>query len=527
MKKSVISLAIGLSLLSTSASAVDFFTQSARTQGSGGAGVTYAHWSAASNYNPALLGTAVGSDEDFFVVLNFNQRFQDAKKEGKSKDAFDDFESTSTEFENLGDLDLLEGDINNIQRTIDLSNELIGKIGNVDGAGLESTTTGNLGFGMAFEKYAVSFNINSILKVGGTANIEESDLDLLRRYTDLGQVLLDDVRPLFDEKNRLEAEFNARVAELEALRNSGSATQEDIEEAERLAQEAEAIFQEAADLADQAKLTQTTIQNDFGDIFDQDSQTFVFNENSLDSNARAVAIGWLEAGTTIATKWKLESGRSISVGTTLKAVHLEFYDYQAVASDFDFDSNDGDKYRSNEQFFTADFGAILTLDEMEKWRVGASVKNIIGAEVETNPHFMKEDQEKLIYKVEPQIRVGTSYNAGWIRLAADVDLTESKGPTYEDGTQFFKGTQYVSLGAVVNAFDFLELRGGYRHNLASDKDVAADAKKSDGIITLGAGMYVGPVQLDFALELPSDIADVEDAEDLSGIGLGLQAMITW
>ncbi|GAB2999243.1 conjugal transfer protein TraF [Psychrosphaera aestuarii] len=517
MKKSAVSLAITLGLFSTSAFAVDSFVQSARNLGSGGAGLTYAHWSSAANYNPALLGTAAGTDNDFFFVLNATGRVADTKDDGDSIDLFESLEEEVSNFEDLDNLDLLEGDVQSLQNTIDTANRIVSNFEDLDGAGLQSTLGFNAGFGMAFERVAISFNAMVKFDVGGTGDISQSDIDLLRRYTGLGQTLLTNVRPLYDTALAYESEFEALQAELEALQNSGTATQDEINRAQELADEAEVLFTQAEQLAEDAKLDQTTLENDYGDIFDQNSQSIVFNEDELDSKARFAAIGWAEGGVTLASNWKLESEKTLSVGATVKAVRLEFIDYQSASSDFDEDNIDGDDYRSTKDFVTADFGAILAMDNMDKWRIGVTVKNIIGEEIESRQETLKPGQESLIYKVEPQIRVGTSYNAGWIRLAADIDLTESRGPEFANGDQFFRGSQYASFGAVLNAYDFLELRAGYRHNLA-DKVGNSTSDESDGLITVGAGLYLAGIQFDLGLQASPELDDV---------GGGLQAMITW
>ncbi|MUH72760.1 type IX secretion system membrane protein PorP/SprF [Psychrosphaera haliotis] len=517
MKKSAVSLAITLGLFSSSALAVDSFIQSARNLGSGGAGLTYAHWSSAANYNPALLGTAVGTDNDFFLVLNGTGRVADTKDDGDSLDLFESLEDEVNNFEDLDDSDLLEGDPQNLQNTINTANRIVNDFEQLDGAGLQGSFGVNLGFGMAFERVAVSFNAMAKFDVGGTGDISSSDINLLRRYTDLGQTLLSDVRPFYDEATRLEARYDQLQSDVEQLENSGTATQDDIDAAQELADEAEVLFVEAEVLAEEAKLQQTTIQNEYGDIFDQDTQTIVFDEDSLESKARFAAIGWAEAGVTLASNWQLDSEKKLSVGATVKTVRLELFDYQSASSDFDEDDIDGDEYRSSKDFVTADLGAILSMDSMDKWRIGVTVKNIVGEDIESRQESLKAGQESLIYEVETQVRIGTSYNHGWIRLAADLDLTESKGPQFANGEQFFRGSQYGSVGAVINAYDFLELRAGYRHNFA-DKVGNSTTDESDGLITVGAGVFLGGVQFDLGLQASPELDDV---------GGGLQAMITW
>ena len=502
MKKSVLAMATLVGLTSTSASAFDYFFQTGRSMGYGSAGTTYAHWSAAANYNPALIGSAAGTEEDFFFVLNGSLR---VNEQNDAIDTMDQFSEDTESFDEFSDVDLLEGDKAALQNNVDTANQLVTSIEKLDGAGMNVGLGINGGLGMSFDTFAMSFQVNAQVVVGGTVNVAEDDTALFRRYTALGQVLIDDVRPLYDDL----AEKEAALAAIQEEYNEGTATLADLDEAQQLVIEAEVI-------AEDAKNTQVGIETDFADIFDEDSQTITFNDDDLKSNTRFAAIGWAEAGMTIGSNWNLDSGKVLSVGATFKAVHLEFYDYQASTSGFDEDNLDGDEYKSEEDFVTADIGAILALDSADKWRVGVSVKNLNGVTITTNPAGLQTGQEELIFEVKPQVRIGTSYNGGWYRLSADVDLTESKGPHFADGTEFFKGTQYASLGAIINAWDFIELRAGYRHNLITTDELAARTSEADGLVTAGIGLYLGPVQFDLGLQASED-----------EVGGGLQAMITW
>lgn len=518
MKKSTLAIATILGLTSASASAFDYFFQTGRSMGYGSAGTTYAHWSSAANYNPALIGAAAGSDEDFFLVLNLRGQ---VVEQGDTIDTLDEFSEDVGEFDEFSDVDLLEGDIVLLQNNIDTANSMADAVDKLNGIGLNVGFGGNAGLGMAFEKFAVSFHTNTQLSFGGTAIVDQADTNLVRRISELGQVLLDDVRPLFDEKNRLQAEFDTAAATLQEFEDRlandpASVTQQEIDAAEAARDSAQEAFDDAVVLADQAKSTEDGLVAEYGDIFDSETQSINFDTDDLKSNARFAAIGWAEAGMTVGSNWKLDSGRTLSIGTTLKAVRLEFYDYQSSAAGFDEDDIDGDDYRTSEDFITADIGAILTLDSADKWRVGVTVKNLSGTEVESNKTRFTEGQESLFFKVEPQVRVGTSYNGGWYRLAADIDVTESKGPHYADGTEFFQGTQYASIGAVINAWDFAELRAGYRHNLVEESEELEASSTEQGVVTLGVGLYLGPIQFDLGLQAASD-----------SIGAGFQTMVTW
>jgi hypothetical protein len=502
MKKSVLAMATLVGLTSTSASAFDYFFQTGRSSGYGSAGTTYAHWSAAANYNPALIGSAAGTDEDFFLALNLSARLVE---QNDAIDTMDEFSENTDDFDGFSDVNLLEDDIELLQSNIDSANNLTDSMEKLDGAGFNLGIGVNGGLGMSFESFAMSFQVNTQVIIGGKVNVAEDDTATFRRFAELGQVLIDDVRPLYDD-------LKVKEAELAAIQDSyaaGNATQDDINDAQLLVDEAEVI-------AEDAKNTQVGIETEFADVFDTDSQSIKFDEGDLKSNTRLAAIAWAEAGMTVGSNWQLDGGKVLSVGATFKTVQLEFFDYQASTSGFEDDNVDDDQYRSSESFVTADIGAILALDSADKWRVGVSVKNLNGVTITSNPDGLAADQEELIFEVKPQVRIGTSYNGDWYRVAADVDVTESKGPHFADGTEFFQGTQYASLGLVLNAWDFAELRAGYRHNLIEADDTLAKTTDAQGLYTAGVGLYLGPIQIDLGVQASED-----------QVGANLQTMITW
>jgi len=449
-----------------------------------------------------------------------NARFNVAlnKTVDEMDDLFNDFEETSDEFDAMDNVDLLEGSIDELQRNIDLSNDMVDAFEDFDGIGGNGGAGFNVATGISFEKFAVGFHINTQFAAGGTVGISDNDLNLLKRYTELGQTLLDDVRPLYDDATAQEnilleqqSILEANEAALVELQNSGSATDADIANAQALVDssqvavdDAQLAYDNLLDIADQFKETQVGIDTEFGDIFNTETQSVEFDTNDLESKGRFAAIAWFEVGTTIGSKWQLESGKTVSAGVTLKSVHIELFDYVASVSSLDSDDIDGDDYRAQEDFATADLGVIVGLDPMDKWRIGATVKNITGVTIKSNEFRLPDGVEALTFEVKPQVRVGTSYNGGWYRLAADVDLTESSGPITADGEEFFQGTQYASLGAVFNAFDFVELRAGYRYNMASSEVVSEAEDSSAGLVTLGAGLFLGPVQADIGIQVSPD-----------------------
>jgi len=326
MKKSVLAMATLVGLTSTSASAFDYFFQTGRSSGYGSAGTTYAHWSAAANYNPALIGSAAGTDEDFFLALNLSARLVE---QNDAIDTMDEFSENTDDFDGFSDVNLLEDDIELLQSNIDSANNLTDSIEKLDGAGFNLGIGVNGGLGMSFESFAMSFQVNTQVVIGGKVNVAEDDTATFRRFAELGQVLIDDVRPLYDDL----AEKEAELAAIQESYDAGNATQDEVNDAQLLVNEAEVI-------AEDAKNTQVGIETEFADVFDTDSQSIKFDEGDLKSNTRLAAIAWAEAGMTVGSNWQLDGGKVLSVGATFKTVQLEFFDYQASTSGFEDDNVD-------------------------------------------------------------------------------------------------------------------------------------------------------------------------------------------
>jgi len=87
--------------------------------------------------------------------------------------------------------------------------------------------------------------------------------------------------------------------------------------------------------------------------------------------------------------------------------------------------------------------------------------------------------------LKPQARVGASHTNSWSTVAMDLDLTSNAPAGLE------KKSQYVSLGAELNAWDWAQLRLGYRANI---KD------SNRNVPSLGIGLSpFGVMHLDVAV----------------------------
>ena len=158
------------------------------------------------------------------------------------------------------------------------------------------------------------------------------------------------------------------------------------------------------------------------------------------------------------------------MGVTPKMVSVTVFDYEANADSADTDNIDGDDYSADYSDFNLDVG--IAMDHKNGWRSGFVIKNIIGQDYDamnTDPDTGVEAATGMVVSLKPQARVGVSHTNSWSTVALDVDLTENEGLGLAGNK-----SQYVALGIELDAFDFAQLRFGYRADTVnSDRDVVS------------------------------------------------------
>jgi len=164
-------------------------------------------------------------------------------------------------------------------------------------------------------------------------------------------------------------------------------------------------------------------------------------------------------------------GHEVALGVTPKHLKVTTFDYRVGVNTADFDSDQGEKEYSD---FNFDIGIAKDFDN--GWKSGFVVKNAIAQDYQTVLGN--------IIKIEPQARLGIAHRTEWTTVAVDVDLNES------EATGFDSKTQYAGVGAEFDAWDMVQLRVGYRHNM-SDSDTS--------IVTAGLGLSPFGVHVDAAL----------------------------
>jgi len=164
-------------------------------------------------------------------------------------------------------------------------------------------------------------------------------------------------------------------------------------------------------------------------------------------------------------------GHSFAVGLTPKLVRVRTFDYQLGLDDADIKSNEGTRDHSN---MNLDIGVAKNYDN--GWRTAAVIKNLVGQDYKTVAGNT--------VSIKPQVRVGAAHSTDWATVTLDMDLTEN------DAVGFESKSQYICLGAELDAFDTVQLRAGYRYNMA-------DSVTS--IPTIGIGFSPFGAHLDLAV----------------------------
>jgi len=196
--------------------------------------------------------------------------------------------------------------------------------------------------------------------------------------------------------------------------------------------------------------------------------------------------GISEVGLSLAREFNI-GGHDIAIGITPKYVSVETYDFRfgdesdPTTTSLDDADIDLDTGKLEDSGVDLDIG--IAKDFGNGWKAGFVAKNLIGQEFKT----VRDN----LFELKPQYRAGVSHQTEWTTVAFDLDLIEND-PIIKDrvtGLGFDKETQYAAVGAEFDAWDTVQLRVGYRHNM-SDSDTS--------IATAGLGLSPFGVHIDVA-----------------------------
>jgi hypothetical protein len=194
------------------------------------------------------------------------------------------------------------------------------------------------------------------------------------------------------------------------------------------------------------------------------------------STSKAAIIGLAvgEVGLSFAHQYALDGGQLLAVGVKPKLLSLRTFDYsQFFNSDGGFKDSDFRDNSTTTQMFNADLG--VTLQTAPHWRMAASVENVISKDIKTaGGHTIS---------VEPKVTAGFAFNSRFFNWALDADVNR------QTSLGINTDSQIVATGVEFNAWNYIRLGLGFRHNLVAHsvvKDVA-----TAGISTSVLGLNLG------------------------------------
>jgi len=223
---------------------------------------------------------------------------------------------------------------------------------------------------------------------------------------------------------------------------------------------------------------------------DPSCATLVSDFNS-DSTVDIRGVSLTEIGVSLSREFNMQ-GMPIALGITPKYVGVITFDYSSAVNEADTGDMQASDYIYETSSFNIDVGAAR--DFGNGWRAGAVIKNLIPQEYDLVQNGVTQEDT---VKLNPQARVGASYEQGWFTVGADLDLTENEAVGFEDNTR------YLALGAEMNAADWAQLRVGYRADLVnSDRSVVS------------AGFGLSPFGMHFDLGVAANSSELGAAAQL-------------
>ena len=187
-----------------------------------------------------------------------------------------------------------------------------------------------------------------------------------------------------------------------------------------------------------------------------------FNTNQLTSGVHFKGVQLVEAGFALSREFQIYD-HGVALGITPKIVKAKLFDVTVKANNSN-QSNVSLNDNSTEYTF-ANFDLGAAKNYSNGWRTGFVVKNVIPQTLDFRaaPGAPTES-----LKLMPQARIGVSHATTWSTVALDVDLTRN------DPAGFENKTQYIALGGELNAWDWAQLRAGYRVDMVeSARNVAS------------------------------------------------------
>ncbi|MCK7631393.1 conjugal transfer protein TraF [Shewanella sp. JNE10-2] len=213
---------------------------------------------------------------------------------------------------------------------------------------------------------------------------------------------------------------------------------------------------------------------------------------SLDSQALGVVALVQDYGVALAHQFELMD-MPLYVGVTPKVQKVETYNYSATITDYDDSDLSDDQYRSSDSGFNADLGLALDAGNMT---YGLAVRNLVSRDVDT----ATVNGATYTYQISPVATLAAAYRTDWLTAAIELDVNKSKAWLGKDESMFaaVEESQFAAVGVEFNAFDWAQIRAGFRSDIAGEQP---------DLFTAGFGLSPWSVfHLDLAGQVGSDKA---------------------
>ncbi|MFQ5470082.1 MAG: conjugal transfer protein TraF [Gammaproteobacteria bacterium] len=161
-----------------------------------------------------------------------------------------------------------------------------------------------------------------------------------------------------------------------------------------------------------------------------------------------------ELGVSIAREFDIQ-GYDLAFGVTPKFLKVETFDTTFSSATLDNVDINTDTGTRSESGVNLDVGVAHVYENGLK--TGFVIKNLIAKDYKTVLNNK--------VTIEPQARIAVAKQTDMYTVALDLDLTENEPVGLESKSQ------YLGLGAEFDAFDLMQVRVGYRHNM-SDSDTS-------------------------------------------------------
>jgi hypothetical protein len=187
-----------------------------------------------------------------------------------------------------------------------------------------------------------------------------------------------------------------------------------------------------------------------------------FKTSSLTSGVHFKGVQLGEFGFALSHEFQIAE-HSVAFGITPKIVKAKLFDTTVLVNDTNQSNVTTSDNVADYSMFNFDLG--VAKNYSNGWRTGFVIKNVIPQTLDFKRAQVATGEQLTL---KPQARIGVSHANSWSTVALDVDLTKN------DPAGFEQSTQYVALGGELNAWDWAQLRAGYRMDMVnSERSVAS------------------------------------------------------